>query len=308
MTSRPSLAAGPMAAAPLTLTRRSFIHGLLVSTAGTALAATRTASAYQIGCYTRPWAEHEYRVALDGIAGAGFKFAGLMTAKGGVVLGPDTPPEKAAAMGAEAKSRGLTIASVYGGNFMTKKSVVDGVVALRKLVDNVAACGCPALLLGGTSRVEWVDDYYKIVAECCDYAASKRVGFSVKPHGGTNATGPQCRALLEKVGHRNFGLWYDPGNIFYYSDARLDPIDDAATVDALVVGMSVKDFRLPKEVNVTPGTGKVDFPKVFARLKRGGFTQGPLIIECLAPGDVAHVTAEAKKARLFVEQLVSGGS
>jgi sugar phosphate isomerase/epimerase len=281
---------------------------MLSTTGAAALAAAATEPRWQIGCYTRPWAEHDYRVALDGIAGAGFKFAGLMTAKGGVILRPETPLEQAVAMGAEANSRGLKIASVYGGNFMAKPAVTDGVAALRRLVDNVAACHCPALLLGGTGRADMVDSYYKVVAECCDYAQARGVGFSVKPHGGTNATGPQCRELLQRVGHRNFGLWYDPGNIFYYSDGRLDPVDDATTVNGLVVGMSVKDFRPPKEVNLTPGAGAVNFASVFARLTRGGFQRGPLIIECLAPGDMAHVNAEAAKARRFVEQLVAGGA
>ncbi|HRZ38807.1 MAG TPA: hypothetical protein P5534_20875, partial [Candidatus Paceibacterota bacterium] len=54
----------------------------------------------------------------------------------------------------------------------------------------------------------------------------------------------------------------------------------------------------------TPGTGVVDFPKVLARLRKGGFKQGPLVIECLASGDVASVTAEARRARLYLEQLV----
>jgi sugar phosphate isomerase/epimerase len=141
------------------------------------------------------------------------------------------------------------------------------------------------------------------VAECCDYAASKGVGLSVKPHGGQNATGPQCRRIIEQVGHKNFRLWYDPGNIYYYSDGKLDPVTDAATVDGLVVGMSVKDFKPPKEVLVTPGTGQVNFREVFARLKQGGFTRGPLIVECLERGDLAHIAAEAKKARQFMEEL-----
>ena len=38
------------------------------------------------------------------------------------------------------------------------------------------------------------------------------------------------------------------------------------------------------------------------RLKQGGFTRGPLIVECLDRGDtLAKITAEAKKARRFVE-------
>ena len=112
-----------------------------------------------------------------------------------------------------------------------------------------------------------------------------------------------CRKLIEQVGHKNFRLWYDPGNIYYYSDGRLDPVDDSATVDGLVAGVSVKDFKAPKEVMVTPGTGQVNFAKVFANLKKGGFTRGPLIVECLERGDAPKVTAEAKKARRFLEQL-----
>ena len=70
--------------------------------------------------------------------------------------------------------------------------------------------------------------------------------------------------------------------------------------------MSVKDYQHPKNVALTPGTGQVDFPKLMARLRQGGFTHGPLAIECLAPGDPAHTLAEAKKARRFVEELVGG--
>ena len=84
---------------------------------------------------------------------------------------------------------------------------------------------------------------------------------------------------------------------------KRDPVEDAADVDGLVVGLSVKDFRPPKEVLVTPGTGRVDFGKVMARLRRGGFTWGPLIVECLDRGDASQVTAEARKARRFLEEI-----
>jgi sugar phosphate isomerase/epimerase len=106
------------------------------------------------------------------------------------------------------------------------------------------------------------------------------------------------------VGKKNFGVWYDPGNVCYYSDGKLDPAEDAAAVDGLVRGMSVKDYRRPKRVDVTPGTGEVNFPAVMARLKKGGFTAGPLVIECLSPGDLRTLSEEAKRARKFVEELV----
>lgn len=63
------------------ITRRSFVIGGVAATRAAALAnaAQSPADRWRIGCYTRPWAAHDYRVALDAIAEAGFKFAGLMT-------------------------------------------------------------------------------------------------------------------------------------------------------------------------------------------------------------------------------------
>jgi sugar phosphate isomerase/epimerase len=292
------------------LNRRSFIRTTSLVSLGAFLEPLEALGAadlaYQIGCYTRPWDQLEYRVALDGIAEAGFKYAGIMTAKGKswVMVTLDSTPEEVSTIANEVAKRGLKTISLYAGDFPVSKSVAAGIAGLKKLIDYSTLLGCPNLLLGGTGDAKLVLDYYKVVAECCDYAASKKVGLSVKPHGGQNATGPQCRKLIDQVGHKNFRLWYDPGNIFYYSDGKLDPVDDSATVDGLVVGVSVKDFKPPKEVAVTPGTGLVNFQKVMAKLKAGGFRSGPLVVECLARGtDAATITREAKKAREFLEEL-----
>lgn len=260
---------------------------------------------WQIGCYTRPWDQHDWRVALDAIAEAGYRCAGLMTTKAPqrLVISIATTPQEAEKIGQECRKRGLKVASVYGGDIPVGKPVAAGIEGLRRLIDCCAAAGAADLLMGGTGDPKLHDLYYKAIAECCDYAVGKGVGLSVKPHGGLNATGRQCRKIIEAVGHRGFRIWYDPGNIFYYSDGKLDPVDDAAEVDGLVAGMSVKDFRPPKDVMVTPGEGKVDFPRVLARLKKGGFTKGPLVVETLSPGDLPKLLEEAKKARRFLEGL-----
>ncbi len=260
---------------------------------------------WQIGCYTRPWANYDYRIALDAIAEAGFKYAGLMTtkSKGGLIISVDTSLEEARQVGREVKKRGLKVPSVYGGGIPVNKSLKAGIEGMKKLIDNCVACGAKNLLMGGTGNEKLFKLYYKAIAECCDYAEDKGLGISIKPHGGLNATGPQCRKTIEMVGHRNFGIWYDPGNIYYYSDGKRDPVDDAPTVDGLVVGMCIKDYMHPKNVAITPGTGQVDFPAVFACLKKGGFTHGPLIIECLDPGDAEQTIVQAKKTRLFLEDL-----
>ena len=298
------------------ISRRAFLAGtaklgaaaMAVSTAESLFSAeTNTAlpgKPWQIGCYTRVFDQFDYPVALDAMAEAGFKYVGLLTTntKQWVMIKTTTPTEEVQAMKDAANKRGLKVLSVYG-DFSVAESLEAGISGLKRLIDDTVICSCPNLMLGGTSDEKLYQLYYKTITECCDYAAAKGVGLSIKPHGGQNATGHQCRKAIELVGKKNFGLWYDPGNIFYYSDGKLDPVTDAATVDGLVVGMSVKDFLPPKEVLVNIGEGKVDFPAVFARLKQGGFTHGPLIVECLARGPLESVKAAATKARGFLEKL-----
>ncbi len=275
--------------------------------ASPALAAAKAPlAAYQIGCYTRPFDQYELPVALDAIAEAGYRHVGLMTIKSKtrLVISIATNVDEAKDVGEQCRKRGLKIASVYAGDIPVAKSIEAGIEGLRKLIDNCAAAGAANLMMGGAGDAKLYDAYLKAIRECSAYASEKKVGISMKPHGGLNATGPQCRKAIETVGQANFRIWYDPGNIFYYSDGKLDPVDDAPTVDGLVVGMSVKDYKQPKNVNVTPGTGQVDFAKVMARLRRGGFVGGPLIVETLASGDVKQTVGEAKKARAFLEELV----
>jgi len=293
--------------------RREF----LVRTAaagGAALAATAAAAGaadkppkprWQIGCYTRPWDRYEYRTALDAIAKADFHYAGLMTtrSKTRLVISAATTVDEARQVGLECTKRGLKIPSVYGGGIPVGKSLKAGIEGLKRLIDCCAAAGAANLMMGGIGSKALYAAYYKAVAECCDYAQARRVGISVKPHGGLNATGPQCRKTVEDVDHKNFRIWYDPGNILYYSNGKLSPVDDAATVDGLVVGMCIKDYRHPKNVSVTPGAGQVDFAKVLARLVKGGFTSGALVVETLTRGDAAATLTEAVKARKFLENL-----
>jgi sugar phosphate isomerase/epimerase len=60
-----------------------------------------------------------------------------------------------------------------------------------------------------------------------------------------------------------------------------------------------------KEVALTPGEGRVDFPAVVAGLKKGGFARGPVVVECLARGDLPFLLKEAKRTKAFVEDLFS---
>ncbi len=292
------------------IARREFLSvalaAPLLGAAGCALQPKQKGE-WQIGCFTRPWAAYDLVIAMDAIAEAGFRYMGLMTSapNGRLLITLQTSVENAARIGEQARARGLGILSAYGGDFPVQESVQAGVNGLKQLIDLCVACGSQSLLLGGAGREDLFDDYFKVVAECCDYAAEQKVRLVLKPHGGLNATGAQCRQTIEKVNHPVFRLWYDPGNIFYYSDGKLDPTTDVMDVGNVVCGMCVKDFLPPKNVEVTPGTGQVNFPVVLQRLRQAGLTGGPLVVECLKKGDLAQLAKEAKQARVYLQQIVA---
>ena len=298
------------------LSRRAFVGrtaaiGLVGLTASLPAAVRGQASApqggaWQIGCYTRPWAKYDYRTAMDAIAAAGFKYLGLMTTntKSHLILSVASALDEAARVGDEAKRRGLGIVSLYGGDFSVA-SRQAAVADLRHLVDLCAAAEAKSLLLAGIANPQQFDLYFGAIADGCDYAAEKKIGLTMKPHGGLNPSGPLLRKAAEKVGRGNFSIWYDAGNILFYSDGKIIPVEDCAAVDGMVTGWCIKDYRHPKRVDVNPGEGQVDFQAVFARLKKGGFQRGPLVVETLTPGEPKQLLEEAKKARQFVERMTA---
>lgn len=263
-------------------------------------------SAWKLGCFTRPFTDFTYAETLAAIAAAGFKTVGLMTVKlpSASITLADASPAQADEIRQRAADRGLTVSATYYAGPPVRRSVAEGVRAMRQLIENCHRSGCAAIVLGGTGDAALADAYYEAVRAVCDQAAENGVEVALKPHGGLNATGPQCREIIQRIDHPAFRLWYDPGNIYYYSEGKLDPLDDVASVAGLVTGMCVKDFQPPQEVAINPGSGQVQFPELMNRLKAGGFRSGHLVVETLAPGDLAAVTANARAAREFLEELI----
>ena len=296
------------------LTRREFVGQMalassLLLTASQSQATEQVIGPYfedrgwLVGCWTRPWAGHDYRVGFDAIAEAGFRYVALTGAKTrtGRVISVATTLEEATQVGEEARKRGLTITTVYGGDVAIEKGPED----LRKMLDLCKAAGGWSVMLSKVGDEKSYEASCNSIIQCCDEAASKQIAIVLKPHGGTTGTGPQLRDCVKRINHKCFTLMYDPGNIFYYSQGKIDPVEDSHSVQGLVTGLSVKDFKAPNEVMFTPGTGKVNFSVLMNGLRTAGFTHGPLMIEALTPGDLPHTLAEAKKAKVFVESLVT---
>jgi len=109
---------------------------------------------------------------------------------------------------------------------------------------------------------------------------------------------------MKKVGHPNFRIWYDAGNIIHYTGK--DPVEELKPIVQYVTGFCAKDCGEPKgEVMIQFGAGKVDFAGVFKVLKSAGF-DGPIMVECCAVAETPEATAaNARANREFLEKVLA---
>src|SRR5437899_11354164 len=114
----------------------------------------------------------------------------------------------------------------------------------------------------------------------------------LKPHGGGSGASEEILRCLDKVAHANFKIWYDAGNIIYYTGK--DPLAELEPIAKHVTGFCAKDCAAPKaEVMSQFGTGKVDFKAVFAKLKSVGFN-GPTMVEGVKVSATAEETTATR--------------
>lgn len=287
------------------ISRRKFLHTTMALTAvgATALNAAEKPR-WDIGCFNRPWGAWGYDVALDGLKAGGFKVTGLVgDHKGDIGLSTTATPEYIAALKRRINDRGLTV-NVAWLKTQHKGPVADSIAGCRKLIDYAAQLGMTYLLSGGVSAESQYENYYATMADAAKYAADKGVNMVLKPHGGSSGASDEVLKCLEKVNHPNFKVWFDAGNIIYYTGK--DPVAELKPIAKYVTGFCAKDCAAQKTaVMIQFGAGKVDFKAVFKVLKEAGFN-GPVMIECTAPAETPEqVTANAVANRKFLEKIFS---
>jgi len=285
------------------MTRRQFIGSTLAaSLVGAAVVEAVDKLRWEIGCFNRPWGAWGYDVALDGLKAGGFKLTGLVgDHKGEVGLVTTATPEYIAALKKRIDERGLT-SNIAWLKTRHDTPVADSIAGCRKLVDYAAQLGMKYLLSGGVNVEAQYDNYYATMADAAKYAADKGVSMVLKPHGGSSGASDEVLKCLNKVNHPNFKVWFDAGNIIYYTGK--DPVTELKPIAKYVTGFCAKDCAaLKAPVMVQFGTGKVDFKAVFKVLKDAGFN-GPVMIECAAPAETPElVTANAVTNRKFLENV-----
>ena len=295
------------------MNRRQFIETATLTVAAAATLPSVAAQAeekakrvnWPIGCFNRPWIAEKknwgYDVALDGIKAAGYGLTGLLTRTANEpLLGSDATPDYFAELKKKIASRGL---KVNMGAVRTKNDLPlpDQIKDMRQQIDNGKTVGVEFLLTFGVNDAKHFENYYELMADAAAYAQERGLKLVLKPHGGDAHEMLRC---LDRVKHPNFKIWFDAGNIIFYTGK--DPLEQLKPIVQHVTGFCAKDCPEPKgEVMSQFGTGKVDFKAVFAKLKSVGFN-GPIMVEGVKVGATAvETTANARANREFLEKVLS---
>ena len=160
------------------------------------------------------------------------------------------------------------------------------------------------MLTFGVDQPAHYENFYRLMADAAAQTDKRGIQLVLKPHGGGSGASEEILRCLDKVAHANFKIWYDAGNIIYYTGK--DPLSELEPIAKHVTGFCAKDCPEPKgEVMSQFGTGKVDFKAVFAKLKSVGFN-GPIMVEGVKVGATAgETTANARANREYLEKVLA---
>src|SRR5438094_604303 len=287
--------------------RREFFQRAIVG--GTALllspwAALGASVRWPIGCFNRPWTTWSFDEALKQIAAAGYSTTGLLTrTKDEPFIGSDATPEYLVRLKQRIAGSGLK-ANMAALRSRHDIPLRDSIADVRRQIDNADALALTYLLTFGVDRPDEYGHYYTVMSDAAAYARERRIHLVMKPHGGSSGASDEIVTVMKAVQHPNFTIWYDAGNIIYYTGKN--PVEELKPIARHVTGFCAKDCGgVKSDVMIQFGTGKVDFAAVFATLKASGF-DGPIMVECCKVGATAEETmANARANRVFLEQVLA---
>ena len=290
------------------MNRRTFIRSTaaisaLAATPWLGAAAAEPAS-WPIGCFNRAWTNWSYDDALDGMAAAGYKLTGLLSGHRGERFTASTAsPEYLDGLKKRIAQRGLSV-NVTAIHFRPDATLADNKSDLRKQIENAARLELKFMLTFGVDKPEHYDNFYRLMADAAGQGEKRGLQIVMKPHGGASGASDEILRCLGKIGHANFKIWYDAGNIIYYTGK--DPVAELEPVAGKVTGFCAKDCPEPKgEVMSQFGSGKVNFKAVFEKLKTAGFN-GPIMVEGVKVGATPEeTTANARANREFLEKTLA---
>jgi sugar phosphate isomerase/epimerase len=257
-----------------------------------------------MGCFNRPWTNWSFDQTLKEIKAAGFATTGLLTrTKDEPFIAADATTEYLAELKTRIAASGLT-ANMGALRSSHDIPLADSIREVRKQIDNARFIGLKYVLSFGADKPEEFAHYAQVMSDAAAYAQVKDIKLAMKPHGGISGASDEILRVIKTVSHRNFSIWYDAGNIIYYTGK--DPVAEIDPIAKHITGFCAKDCGEPKgDVMIQFGSGKVDFAAVFKKLKSAGF-DGPVMVECCKVGQTPEETmANARANREFIERVLA---
>ena len=292
------------------MNRRAFLQHTLGGCAATAalcVPSSLGASSVQwpIGCFNRPWTTWGFDAALQQIKAAGYTTTGLLTrTRDEPFIGADATAEYLTRLKQRIAGSGL---KANMGALRSRHDIPqdESIREVRRQIENAHSLALPYLLTFGVDKPEEYEHYYTVMRAAAAYAQERRIKLVMKPHGGGSGASDEIVAAMKAVRHPNFKIWYDAGNIIYYTGK--DPVEELKPIAQYVTGFCAKDCgALKGDVMIQFGAGKVEFAAVFGTLKAAGF-DGPIMVECCKVGATAEETmANARANRMFLEHVMAG--
>src|SRR5262245_45101169 len=291
------------------MNRRTFLQQTALGGAAAALGFSSSVRLdasvrWPIGCFNRPWTAWSFDETLAQIKAAGYQTTGLLTrTREEPFIGSEATPEYLAKLAQRLAASGLT-ANMGALRSRHDIPLADSIKDVRRQIENAAGLTLPFLLTFGVDKPDEYGHYYKVMSDAAAFAQERRIKPVMNPHGGGRGASAEIVAAVKAVNHPNFTIWYDAGNIIYYTGK--DPVEELKPIAKYVTGFCAKDCAaLKSDVMIQFGAGKVDFAAVFATLKAAGF-DGPIMVECCKVGATAEeTTANARANRTFLEAVLA---
>jgi sugar phosphate isomerase/epimerase len=261
-------------------------------------------SIWPIGCFNRPWTKWSFDQALQAMKAAGYNTMGLLSrTHDEPFIGAEATPEYLENLKQRVEISGLA-ANMGALHSRHNLALEDAISEVRRQIDNAHFLSLDYVLSFGVDNPAEFTHYLKVMNDAAAYAGDKGIRLVMKPHGGISGAADEILRVIQAVNHRNFAIWYDAGNIIYYTGK--DPVAEIGPIASHISGFCAKDCaELKGDVMLQFGAGKVDFPAVFKQLQEGGF-DGPVMVECCKVGQTPEETmVNARANRLFLENVLA---
>jgi sugar phosphate isomerase/epimerase len=230
-----------------------------------------------LAAHTNCYYGYPLRIALEGIASAGFRYVELGVGRGKHAhVAIEYTWESLRELQALLDEYGLIPGSVSGHSDLT---TAQGLEDAKRAVDFCAALGVTIMntSVGGThSEAEDKAAFMRHIFQLADYAEERGVTLALEIHGDLMATGARAVAIIREIARANVRINYDTANCMYYGGVKAE--DDIVAAAPYLAHVHLKDSGGgPREWNFPPIGQGAGFRRALRILEDGG--DGPLSVE-----------------------------